>query len=156
MGPKRNQVSYIKPNEPAFLRRLKQEAGYRDGPDIDTKRETYVDNSEDDEYPEEKEDEKPIVVVLRTGDLTAEEAEKEEVELKREEEKELIEKGKITFKPQKKRTNTSNLHSDNDLSNSKKTKKEDSVPSEKKESVQSSAKKSSLLSFCDEEEDEEQ
>lgn len=37
MGPKRNQVSYIKPNEPAFLRRLKQEAGYRDGPDIDTK-----------------------------------------------------------------------------------------------------------------------
>ena len=37
MGPKRNQVSYIKPNEPAFLRRLKQQAGYKEGPDVDTK-----------------------------------------------------------------------------------------------------------------------
>lgn len=37
MGPKRNQVSYIKPNEPAFLRRIKQQAGYRESPDVDTK-----------------------------------------------------------------------------------------------------------------------
>lgn len=37
MGPKRNQVAYIKPNEPAFLRRIKQQIGYREGPDVDTK-----------------------------------------------------------------------------------------------------------------------
>jgi len=37
MGPKRNQVAYIKPDEPAFLKRIKQQAGYKEGPNIDTK-----------------------------------------------------------------------------------------------------------------------
>lgn len=37
MGPKRNQVAYIKPEEPAFLRRIKQQAGYVEGPNVDTK-----------------------------------------------------------------------------------------------------------------------
>lgn len=34
---KRNKVAYIKPNEPSFIRKLKQEANYKEGPNIDTK-----------------------------------------------------------------------------------------------------------------------
>ena len=37
MGPKRNSILYVKPNEPAFLRRMKQQAGYKEGPTVDTK-----------------------------------------------------------------------------------------------------------------------
>lgn len=33
---KRN-VAYIKPQEPAFLARLKQDIGYKEGPTVDTK-----------------------------------------------------------------------------------------------------------------------
>lgn len=34
---KRNKITYIKPREPAFLSRLKQEANYKEGPTVDTK-----------------------------------------------------------------------------------------------------------------------
>ena len=33
---KRN-VAYIKPQEPEFLRKLKEEVGYKEGPTVDTK-----------------------------------------------------------------------------------------------------------------------
>lgn len=33
----RNKIAYIKPNEPSFIRKLKQEANYKEGPNIDTK-----------------------------------------------------------------------------------------------------------------------
>ena len=94
-----------------------------------------------------------MVVVLRSGDLTAEEATKEEVELKEKEEKELIEKGKIAFKPQKKRTNISNQSTDINLANAKKMKKETSDSRSKNESMKDSVKISSLLSFNAEEDE---
>lgn len=34
---KRNQVSYVRPAEPAFLSRFKRRVGYREGPTVDTK-----------------------------------------------------------------------------------------------------------------------
>lgn len=34
---KKNKIAYIKPNEPAFIKRLKQEANFKEGPSIDTK-----------------------------------------------------------------------------------------------------------------------
>lgn len=34
---KRNNISYIKPREPSFLKKLKQEANYKEGPTVDTK-----------------------------------------------------------------------------------------------------------------------
>jgi len=34
---KRNKISYIKPREPSFLTKLKQEANYKEGPTVDTK-----------------------------------------------------------------------------------------------------------------------
>ncbi|XP_076623502.1 uncharacterized protein KIAA1143 [Colletes latitarsis] len=73
MSRKKHNVSYIKPNEPKFLRELKEQVGYKEGPTVDTKREVLPQDSDDDK--EEREEEKPIVVVLNSGDLTAEEAE---------------------------------------------------------------------------------
>ncbi|XP_050446901.1 uncharacterized protein KIAA1143 homolog [Cataglyphis hispanica] len=71
MSRKKHNISYIKPNEPKFLRELKEQIGYKEGPTVDTKREVLPEISDD-----EKDliDEKPVVVVLNSGDLTAEEA----------------------------------------------------------------------------------
>ncbi|XP_073839311.1 uncharacterized protein KIAA1143 homolog [Musca autumnalis] len=81
---KRN-IAYIKPQDPSFLAKLKQEIGYKEGPNVDTKRQK-LENNEDqlsDEEPE-REDEKPLVVVLKSGDLTAQEAEEEQKRLAKE------------------------------------------------------------------------
>lgn len=86
---KRN-VAYIKPDEPAFLKKIKEQVGYKEGPTVDTKvgyvrmylriqnitdflqRENL--NPITDEDLEDTQDEQPTVVVLQPGDLTAEEA----------------------------------------------------------------------------------
>ncbi|KAF6202263.1 hypothetical protein GE061_004661 [Apolygus lucorum] len=68
---KRN-IAYIKPKEPAFLARLKQEAGYKEGPSVDTKKEQLPSLNSSDESDGE---DQPLVVVLKPGDLTKEEAE---------------------------------------------------------------------------------
>ncbi|XP_011160423.1 uncharacterized protein KIAA1143 homolog [Solenopsis invicta] len=72
MSRKKHNISYIKPNEPKFLRELKEQIGYKEGPTVDTKREALPELSDDEK--EDLADEKPIVVVLNSGDLTAEEA----------------------------------------------------------------------------------
>jgi len=66
---KRN-VTYIKPQEPNFLRKLKAEAGYKEPDTVETKREALPHDADELEH---KEDEQPVVVVLKPGDLTAEE-----------------------------------------------------------------------------------
>ncbi|KAL3244756.1 hypothetical protein MRX96_018566 [Rhipicephalus microplus] len=68
---KRNSVTCVKPSDPPFLKKLKERVGYKEGPSIDTKRER---RPVDDVDPD-LDDEKPVVVVLEAGDLTAEEAE---------------------------------------------------------------------------------
>ncbi|XP_046658215.1 uncharacterized protein KIAA1143 homolog [Homalodisca vitripennis] len=70
---KRRNVAYIKPQEPEFLARLKREAGFIEGPTVDTKRETLPELSDDED--ENRTDDSPVVVVLKPGDLTQEEAE---------------------------------------------------------------------------------
>ncbi|XP_011638930.1 uncharacterized protein KIAA1143 homolog [Pogonomyrmex barbatus] len=72
MSRKKHNISYIKPDEPKFLRELKEQIGYKEGPTVDTKREVLPEASDDER--EDLVDEKPIVVVLNSGDLTAEEA----------------------------------------------------------------------------------
>ncbi|XP_012054516.1 PREDICTED: uncharacterized protein KIAA1143 homolog isoform X1 [Atta cephalotes] len=72
MSRKKHNVSYIKPNEPKFLRELKEQIGYKEGPTVDTKREVLPKIFDDER--EELADEQPVVVVLNSGDLTAEEA----------------------------------------------------------------------------------
>lgn len=34
---KRNKISYIKPREPSFIKKLKEAANYKEGPTVDTK-----------------------------------------------------------------------------------------------------------------------
>jgi hypothetical protein len=34
---KKHNINYIKPSEPAFITKLKQQAGYVEGPSVDTK-----------------------------------------------------------------------------------------------------------------------
>lgn len=79
----KRSVSFIKPDEPSFLKKLKSQVGYQEGPTIDTKREeleTFCDNEL--EYHDE---EQPTVVVLKSGDLTAEEVAIEKNRLEQEE-----------------------------------------------------------------------
>lgn len=88
---KRN-ITYVKPEEPSFLRRIKEQVGYKEGPTVDTKvgctkntppnpvltsrtpfqREDLGPVEEDD--LRDADDERPTVVVLNPGDLTEEEA----------------------------------------------------------------------------------
>ncbi|KAL1447812.1 hypothetical protein MTO96_028322 [Rhipicephalus appendiculatus] len=68
---KRNSVTCVKPSDPPFLKKLKERVGYKEGPSIDTKRE----HRPVDDVDPDLDDEKPVVVVLKAGDLTAEEAE---------------------------------------------------------------------------------
>ncbi|XP_011314065.1 uncharacterized protein KIAA1143 homolog [Fopius arisanus] len=84
MSRKKHNISYIKPEDPKFLRDLKAAAGYKEGPDLDTKRQELpnIDDDDDDHLCEEK----PTVVVLKQGDLTAEEADDFEKTKKAEEE----------------------------------------------------------------------
>ncbi|XP_064300151.1 uncharacterized protein KIAA1143 homolog isoform X1 [Phalacrocorax carbo] len=79
---KRNQVSYVRPAEPAFLSRFKRQVGYREGPTVETKKEQLPLADDDSENGSDKEDEQPQVVTLKKGDLTAEEAMKIKQQIK--------------------------------------------------------------------------
>nr|XP_034172168.1 uncharacterized protein KIAA1143 homolog [Osmia lignaria] len=72
MSRKKHNVSYIKPNEPKFLRELKEQVGYKEGPTVETKREVLPVASDNED---ERDEEKPVVVVLNSEHLTEEEAE---------------------------------------------------------------------------------
>lgn len=37
MSKRKNNISYIKPDEPKFLQVLKAQIGYKEGPSVDTK-----------------------------------------------------------------------------------------------------------------------
>ncbi|XP_045768848.1 uncharacterized protein KIAA1143 homolog [Maniola jurtina] len=76
MNRKRN-VSYIKPEDPHFLKILKKEAGY----DNSNHKFDKLHNAEDD-FVDDEDSELPQVVVLKKGDLTAEEAEAEKERIK--------------------------------------------------------------------------
>ncbi|XP_053455410.1 uncharacterized protein KIAA1143 homolog isoform X2 [Nycticebus coucang] len=78
---KRNQVSYVRPAEPAFLARFKEQVGYREGPTVETKRIQPQLPDEDGDHSD-KEDEQPQVVVLKKGDLSPEEVMKIKAEIK--------------------------------------------------------------------------
>ncbi|XP_053688736.1 uncharacterized protein KIAA1143 homolog [Sabethes cyaneus] len=113
---KRN-VAFIKPEEPDFLKRMKAQIGYKEGPTVDTKRQNIENfDDSDDDSREEREDEKPQVVVLKTGDLTAEEAAKAE---KEESERPADLSKKIVFKSKKLKTN----HDSDDTQSRKASKK---------------------------------
>lgn len=80
MSRKKSNVNYIKPEDPEFLKVLKRQAGY------DDRNHKFDDlqNAEED-FAEDEDSEQPQVVVLKKGDLTAEEAEMEKQRMEKEE-----------------------------------------------------------------------
>lgn len=77
MNRKRN-VNYIKPEDPEFLKIIKKQAGYEE---LNHKFDK-LQNAEED-FVDDADSEKPQVVVLKEGDLTAEEAESEQNRLEK-------------------------------------------------------------------------
>uniref|UniRef100_A0A8D0L8A6 KIAA1143 n=1 Tax=Sphenodon punctatus TaxID=8508 RepID=A0A8D0L8A6_SPHPU len=156
---KRNQVSYVRPAEPAFLSRFKEKVGYQEGPTVETKREQLPGPEEEDsESGSDKDDEQPQVVVLKKGDLSSEEVMKIKHEIKetsKEDEEPEPADGRIVFRKPPKRS-SEEKYSGLTASSSKKKKesnknKRDSATSQ---STAKQVKNNSLLSFDDEENDD--
>nr|XP_022312172.1 uncharacterized protein KIAA1143 homolog [Crassostrea virginica]XP_022312173.1 uncharacterized protein KIAA1143 homolog [Crassostrea virginica] len=142
----KGKISYIQNDEPEFIKRFKQKVGYKEGPTVDTKREIPSFDEDGEDARPDNDDEKPVVVQLREGDLTAEEVEQMEKE-------ELVTDGKIKFKKPVKRSGE-----ETELTPSTKKKKEGSGEKrkeEKKDKKKSSkgVKNATLLSFNEDEED---
>ncbi|XP_067934523.1 uncharacterized protein KIAA1143 homolog isoform X2 [Watersipora subatra] len=78
MSKQKRGVQYVQQDEPAFLKRMKLQAGYKEGPTIDTKRSQLPESNSDSE--DDTDDEKPQVVVLKPGDLTEAQAKHAEQE----------------------------------------------------------------------------
>ncbi|XP_054241041.1 uncharacterized protein KIAA1143 homolog isoform X2 [Indicator indicator] len=155
---KRNQVSYVRPAEPAFLSRFKRQVGYREGPTVETKREQLPPADDDSENGSDNEDEQPQVVTLKKGDLTAEEAMKIKQQIKEASKSDKSEPepadGKIMFRKPAKRVSEKsldfNVSSSKKMKEAKKTKREATTS----QSTAKQIKNSSLLSFDDEENDD--
>ncbi|XP_035917177.1 uncharacterized protein KIAA1143 homolog [Anopheles stephensi] len=135
---KRN-VAFIKPDEPDFLKRMKAQIGYREGPSIDDKREA-IENF-DDSDDEEQEDEKPQVVVIKEGDLTEAEAAQA---FKEESEKPADLNQKVVFKSRKPKPEK----------NEENPKPKPENKKDKKDKKAKQKQEKSKLSFNDEDEEE--
>ncbi|XP_024421951.1 uncharacterized protein KIAA1143 homolog [Desmodus rotundus] len=146
---KRNQVSYVRPAEPAFLARFKERVGYREGPTVETKRIQPQLADEDGDHSD-KEDEQPQVVVLKKGDLSAEEVMKIKAEIKaaKAEEEPSSADGRIMYRKPVKRS-PDEKYSGLTASSKKKKTSEDEINKQEpvKKNSQKQIKNSSLLSF---------
>lgn len=141
-GGKRGGVQFARPQEPSFLRKIKEQVGYKDPKeDLNAKRLLNQEGLENDQ--EELDDEGPTVVVLKEGDLTAEEAECLTNNLDKDSKESGPGDGKILFKKPSKRKSEKDSEKlpQNGESDSKKNKKE-------------KIRKQSLLSFDDDEEED--
>ncbi|KAK1173462.1 hypothetical protein AOXY_G3578 [Acipenser oxyrinchus oxyrinchus] len=150
-------VSWVKPTEPTFLKKFKNDVGYKEGPTVDTKRQDMpvVDDSGD----SDREDELPQVVVLKKGDLSAEEVMKIKTDTdgSSKEEDNASADGKIMFRKPVKRSSDNKFQRITATSSKKKkgNEKKDSDDSKTStENLQKKVKNSSLLSFGDDEEED--
>ncbi|XP_029445556.1 uncharacterized protein KIAA1143 homolog [Rhinatrema bivittatum] len=154
---KKNQVAYVRPPEPSFLTQFKKKVGFQEGPTVDTKREELP-STADDSDGSDKEDEQPQVVVLKKGDLTADEVAEIKQKIKEDTKSDpepAPADGKIVFKKPAKRS-SEEKYSGLTASSNKKKKQEEKRASRDIASSQSTPKQvrnSSLLSFDEEEED---
>ncbi|XP_041376384.1 uncharacterized protein KIAA1143 homolog [Gigantopelta aegis] len=152
-GKKAHGVQYVQNEEPAFIRQFKEKIGYKEGPDVDTKRQR-LESDEEGEDQDSHDDEKPVVVVLKEGDLTAEEVDKlEELEetKKTQADSTKPKDGKILFTKPTKRDGDAEKTSELSVSSAKKAKKEEKKD---KKSLVKEVRNSNLLSFDDEDEDD--
>ncbi|KAL3859964.1 hypothetical protein ACJMK2_010142 [Sinanodonta woodiana] len=140
-------------DEPAFIKKFKEKVGYKEGPTTDTKRQELQFDSDDD--CEEQDDEKPVVVTLKKGDLTAEEAEaiQKKIDSQKKDTEDSDEPpadGKIIFHKPVKRS--SDHESDMHATTIKKQKEEKKNTLETSETKK--VKDSKLLSFNEDDDDE--
>ncbi|XP_039962984.1 uncharacterized protein KIAA1143 homolog [Bactrocera tryoni] len=167
MSGKRN-ISYVKPQDPSFLAKLKSQIGYKEGPTVETKRQKvdFDEHSSD----SDREEEKPQIVVLQSGDLTAEEVQKEEARIAKEAAEAKADLSKpIVFQKRKETqsinseelTSAGSSKSNNHISNISQTikkvesRKEKSNKGESKSLKKKKDNQKSKLSFdADEEEDD--
>ncbi|XP_036886383.1 uncharacterized protein KIAA1143 homolog [Sturnira hondurensis] len=146
---KRNQVSYVRPAEPAFLARFKERVGYREGPTVETKRIQPQLPDEDGDHSD-KEDEQPQVVILKKGDLSAEEVMKIKAEIKaaKADEEPASADGRIMYRKPVKRSPDEKYSGLTASSKKKKTSEHEVNKQEPvKKNSQKQVKNSSLLSF---------
>ncbi|CAO2633052.1 Uncharacterized protein KIAA1143 homolog [Lemmus lemmus] len=140
---KRNLVSYVRPAEPAFLSRFK-------GPTVETKK-IQPQIPDDDGDRSDKEDEQPQVVVLKKGDLTAEEVMKIKAEIKAAKAAD----GRIMYRKPVKRSSDEKCSGLTASSKKKKTNEDDvDRQSSVRKNSQKQVRNSSLLSFDNEDENE--
>jgi len=131
------KVAFNKPAEPKFIRELKAQVGYKEPIGLDAKMGGGGGGEMEDR--EDRDDEKPTIVVMKEGDLTEEEVDQVQVKLNDSVVEEVIPKdGRILFKKPTKRENSDENDSDKDVKHKKKKK-------DKKETK--------LLSFDEDEED---
>uniref|UniRef100_A0A8D3AQN6 Zgc:77056 n=1 Tax=Scophthalmus maximus TaxID=52904 RepID=A0A8D3AQN6_SCOMX len=137
-------VSWVKPTEPSFLKKFKSDVGFKEGPTVDTKRLEMP--ALDDDSGSDREDELPQVVVLKGGDLDAEEVKKIKAG-KQTGDDGAPPDGKILFKKPAKRSSSDKFQGIT-ASSSKKKKRDGGEAEEKKEeSSRKKVKNNSLLSF---------
>ncbi|KAM6995615.1 uncharacterized protein KIAA1143 homolog [Tautogolabrus adspersus] len=166
---KASGVSWVKPAEPSFLKKFKNDVGYKEGPTVDTKRQAMP--TLDDDSGSDREDELPQVVVLKGGDLTADDVKKIKGEIRTgggaEKDDKPSPDGKILFKKPAKRSSSDKFQGITASSSKKKKsdggEKEVEVEEEEKEKEKEKkevksgkkVKNNSLLSFGGDEEEEE-
>ncbi|CAO2633051.1 Uncharacterized protein KIAA1143 homolog [Lemmus lemmus] len=157
---KRNLVSYVRPAEPAFLSRFKERVGYQEGPTVETKK-IQPQIPDDDGDRSDKEDEQPQVVVLKKGDLTAEEVMKIKAEIKAakagnvQDEEPPPADGRIMYRKPVKRSSDEKCSGLTASSKKKKTNEDDvDRQSSVRKNSQKQVRNSSLLSFDNEDENE--
>ncbi|KAL3060789.1 hypothetical protein OYC64_015185 [Pagothenia borchgrevinki] len=156
---KASGVTWVKPAEPSFLKKFKKDVGYKEGPSVETKLQTMP--VLDDDSGSDREDELPQVVVLKGGDLSAEDVKKIKDELRPAGEKDdaAPPDGKILFKKPAKRSSSDKFQGIK--ASSSKKKKSDEEEEEEGEEVKKEVKtgkkvkNNSLLSFGGDEEEEE-
>lgn len=149
-GRGRQGVDYMKPKEPSFLTKFKREIGYKEGPTVNSKKANLPLDDEDDRP--DADDEQPLVVVLKDGDLTKEEYEKHKNDNKEKTGNSTSSSnlpGKLSFQKPSKRSNQESPGVQFGSSKKKKD-KDKSKQSNKSKKV----KNESLLSFADEEDEE--
>jgi len=163
-NPSRN-ISYVKQDEPTFLKNFKERVGFVEGPNVDTKREKLPELGDSD--GEDEADERPTVVVLKKGDLTQEEADNFLQHNQAEDAgtptttstrgsygptpREPDVSAKVVFKKPTKRSSTE--ENDLNVSSSKKKKENSKDNCDKKKQIKA-VKNRNLLSFGDDEDDE--
>ena len=143
--PKKNNITFAKPEEPAFIRKLKEQVGYKEGPTISDKTRKQEEDDQPDHDHTDPEDEKPTVVVLKDGDLTAEEAD----EIQRDLDLDDKTPGKFQFRKPVNKSSKGLTSSTKRARDQVETSPLKSEPTKKPKSQP----KKSLLSFDDEEEE---